>query len=614
MTWRWVARPSPFDDESLTGLVNRLAIDNTFTGRTELLRTLDFTCAVRLGPTEIDALSRVLGIDAAQLRKIAPSLTPSRPALRLSLTRTRDEAVCTICLAQRAYSRQIWSHALATACPHHHVQLIDRCPRCDRTFKHGRPSAHTCECGVDLRTLVAVPATNFEWEFARLLIGLPPSEEGLRFLFESQPPDIDRFMLGLANYLCHTPLGARLAKQGKTPVPRSVEQARTRLVPAFSLLADWPNALSSRIDELLAATPVTATTGVAARLGPWYRFLFKQSVASAYTPFRVVAANCIARRHDGVLNARTRNVQSLMTVKKNWYSLLECQRELGVSTERLNAAIDRGWVTASVHEHAVGYRERFLALSEIERIRELKDSFVDERVAAGMLEVPTFVFRLMLEAGAIEKGPTEQTWTGSGVFDRHSVAAFGDRLKRRFGDERADLHRRSAPIYLRDLGLRRTTDRTKLVQAYREIASGNLLPIGWDGSAGIGGLAFDHAEVARHISSRALCGTTLTLQQVADLTDTHYDAVKGWVESGILVAQRPQGGVASPWVVDMEALVQFLMTFTPVAHHAKVLGSSSRGLLARLSEREVRAVNPNAERGPLLRLSDLVSTLGINAT
>jgi hypothetical protein len=605
---RWVARPLPGEDESLTGFLRQWARKNAFINRPQLLAALGLPNTVRIGAAELQELSVALGIDHAHLQAIAPSAVPARPALRSVLTRTRDEAVCPHCLAENDHSRQLWSHALATACPHHGVQLVDRCPKCGGTFGHNRLSARVCGCGMDLRSIETEPADPFECEFARRLTGDVPSDDPLPFLSGKcpAPADVDLFMLGLANHFSSSTPAERLEKRGKSLIPRSVELARARLAPAYWLLGEWPTRLSNRIDELIVAPSANATSGVAKRLGSWYRFLFKQFTDSAYDPIRVIAANCIARKHDGLVNARTRNIHSLATVEKNWYAIAECERELGVSAERINAAIDRGWVCANVQEQAVGYRERFLPRSEIERIRLLNLAHVDAIEARRLLEVPDSVFGFVLEAKMLDKGPPERTWTGSGDFERTSIDALIERLRNHDGRTLDVLPAPSDVVYLRDLGLRRTTDRSRLISAYRDIASGALPAIGCDGSSGIGGLAFSRADVAQRISSRSLAPVTLTLQQVADLTGAHYEAVKGWAECGLLRAQRPGGQTASPWNVELQALVEFLMTFTPLAHQASVLGSSTRGLCAKLAQRDLKPVNPEAIRGTLLRVSEIL--------
>lgn len=604
---RWVARPLPGEDESLTGFLRHWARKNTFNNRAQLLAALGLPSAVRMGAAELQELSVALGMDLAILLAIAPSAAPRRPALRSFLTRARDEAVCPHCLVEHDYSRQAWSHALATACPRHGVRLVDRCPNCSGSFGHNRASARVCDCGMDLRRIETEAAGPLECEFARLLAGDVPSESALPFLVGHQaaPADVDLFMLGLANHFSSSTPAARQEKRGKSLVPRSVEQARARLAPIYWLLDEWPTRLSDRIGELIDAPSADATSGVAKRLGSWYRFLFKQFTGPAYEPIRVVAANCIARKHDGLINARTRNIHSLATVEKNWYSIAECTRELGISAERINAAIDRGWVAAKVQDHAAGHRERFLPRSEIERIRRLNLAHVDGSEARRLLEVPDSVFGFVVEAGLLERQPAERTWTGSGDFERTAIHALAERLRNPEGRALDVLPASSDVVHLRALGLRRTTDRSRLISAYKDIASGALSPIGCDGSSGIGGIAFRHADVAQRISTRSLTTVALTLQQVADLTGAHYDAVKGWAESGLLRAQRPSGETASPWTVELEVLVEFLMTFTPLAHQASALRSSSRGLCARLARRNLVPVNPAAIRGTLFRLSEI---------
>jgi hypothetical protein len=147
----WIKRLEPFCDESLAGFLGRWARENVLYSRSNLLGALGLPRAVRVFPSDIRDLSKVLGVDDSTLVSIAPSSNPALPVLRRGHTRPSTEAVCPECLTHTSYSRQLWSHALATACPEHGVRLIDRCQQCSGGIHHDRHLPHLCDCGADLR-------------------------------------------------------------------------------------------------------------------------------------------------------------------------------------------------------------------------------------------------------------------------------------------------------------------------------------------------------------------------------------------------------------------------------------------------------------------------------
>ena len=153
------------------------------------------------------------------------------------------------------------------------------------------------------------------------------------------------------------------AKAGKLPLPKSVNQAVERLAPMFEMLQDWPRRFDASLERMMNAAPAGGSSGVAAKYGRWFFFLFRRYGHDAYHPRRVAAANRITVSHDGLLNARTHSIQSIATVEKQWFSVKEAAAELRVSTERINDGIDRCLISASNYDQDAAYRHERPALS-----------------------------------------------------------------------------------------------------------------------------------------------------------------------------------------------------------------------------------------------------------
>lgn len=164
-------------------------------------------------------------------------------------------------------------------------------------------------------------------------------------------------------------------------------------------------------------------------------------------------------------------------------------------------------------------------------------------------------------------------------------------------------------VHLRDLNLRRTTDRQRLVSLFRAIASGELTPVGDDGRDGIAGLMFRQSDVDARVASWFV-SRGLTVEQVSELTSAHYDAVKGWVEAGLLPATREPLEHGAPWVIELKSFVEFLLAHAPLATQAAACNSTSRGLAAMLDRHGVIPLQNATGRGAVVKLSAVFKALG----
>jgi|GEM_PF-4514661 len=601
----WLTPVRPFPNESLASFLGRFARENYVDSRRALLQELELSHAIRVAAADLPRLGQLLGVTSDELKQIAPSDSPSIPALRRSLTRTRFDAVCPQCLQSNSYSRRLWSHALATACPDHGVHLIDVCPACGDPLRHDRPLPHLCDCGYDLRDYAPTPAQPHEVDIAQLLEGRMPQACFLPLdLASGVPADIDLFILGLANHFAPTNTSAPGARPGKAAMPRSVESARERLKEIFQLTHPWPSAIEARVEELMKVAPREATVSVSRRLGPWYGFLFRRFRHDAYAPLRQVVADCIVRAHDSPIDARTRNLQALATVRKEWLTLAEAARELGVRSERLADGIDDGRIQAIVRDEAAGYRQQFISRAEVDRLAGVRASHIDESSAARLLSVPASVLSVMKDAGLVLAVDAAQVAPViNGRIDAAHLQKLANQLLARApkmvsGD-------RARYVALRDLNLRRTTDRQRLIDLFVDIGDGSFMPAGHDGSGVVGGLLFTKGSVQTRIASFAV-QVQLNVQQISELTGAHYDAVKSWIDSGLLPASRSTDLQGQPWLVELSDLVQFLLHFSPLASLAKQVNSSSRGLAAALARRGLQTAAGDQQRGAVVRLSDLV--------
>ena len=601
----WINRLDPYPDESLASFLSRWARENVLLSRLNLLRELGISRGIHIPAMRLRTLASALKIDLSVVLSMAPSFTPRVPALRQYFVNPSTEGICPTCLEVSSYSRQLWSNRLAVACPVHGTRLQDKCQSCGNGIRHDRPLAHICDCGSDLRRQHVEKASTAEVELANLLIGVKPSDARFPFNFDNGvPPDIDLFVFNLIRFLSEGKVEIHLRNGGLAPLPKDVSEAVETLAPMLNLLDNWPHNFNRRIKELIDCAS-TASTGAASKYRRWYFFLFRKHSHSAYDPLRVMAANQLVLAHQGVLNSRTHCVKTFATVEKYWFSIAEVAVKLHIVAERLNEGIDRKLIDARVHDVSAGYRQRFVSKGEVDRLLEVQFDYINDTIAIKLLQVPEAVYMILRESSWITRSDIRTLApVVSGDIQRGSLVALIHRLL-----SNTPLKRDSENVpfvLLKNLNLRLTTDRQRLINLFRAIALGELKPIGQDGSLTIGGLMFSEAEVERRICSKYVA-RCLTLEQVAFLTNAHYDAVKAWIDIGILPARKEPLALGKPWVIELHDLVTFLQTYIPLAFQARALKSRSRSLVSSLQRVGVTAIKPDGGRGALLRIPDLLA-------
>lgn len=148
-TFTWPKTIKPFDDESLSGFLNRFARVNGLTSRRQLLSAIGFPEALHVSDDDLSKLSKLLNVEFELLRVIAWHENPVKSVLRQSMIRSNGEAICPECVSDSNYSRQLWTHRMATCCPEHERRLREKCGVCGSSLRHDRLQPSHCNCGAD---------------------------------------------------------------------------------------------------------------------------------------------------------------------------------------------------------------------------------------------------------------------------------------------------------------------------------------------------------------------------------------------------------------------------------------------------------------------------------
>lgn len=541
-----------------------------------------------------DYMAQVLGIDPAWTA-LASHREDSARQWR-GLHRSAHDAVCPECIKESVHLRAHWEHAYAVACPHHRIQLVDRCSACAEMLSPSRERIEQCQCGQDLRQLPVTPATQAQLWLAALLaseaataLGVGPQVEGVPIAALSK----------LVRTLCLLAEPDAPNPRRNAAAPQAVQEAVEFLRPLDGLLSDWPVGFEAHVSKRIAAGDAQART-LNSLLGRWYQQLKAVCAVGPLQPFMACIVKVAASEFDGILGL---DAAGSVAVESNDHMLLkQAAKQLGVSRDRLLTLVAANQLqhrTRRFGTRGIAYE---IPIAEVERIHAARLRWVSEATACETLGVPPAVLTQMVAANLLMADPGWRTdILKSGPVEGQSIERLTIALKS---------HLRKSPgggerIALKELTSRRMGDKKAIQAALQAILRGEIACIG--GAEKVGGFQYQLSDVRQHFSTPIL-ESGLSVHQLAKLTGWKWESVSYWIDQGLLdsvpVILRGQ----PCRVVLPEHLVKFHCAYVPLTTLAHSLNVRSSDLVERLGGIETLGGKPlanGAVRGALVRLSDL---------
>ena len=491
---------------------------------------------------------------------------------------------------------------MVTACAEHVCQLIDQCPGCGDNLTLLSDGYAGCLCGASYGDANAVPAGAFEIEFAKLIAGHSAhmggidlgSEEGLH-------------AARTVWFLCANMVRARTGKEGKATYPKTVAEARMRLARIQPLLIDWPNAFDEHVVQRWNAPDAEGLTA-AARLGVWYRGLLSQKGALA----EALLSRCLIVVSTVCGDAyKTRRHQDGAA----WMSAAHAGDILGIRSERIVEAVRAGAMEGSQGRSGTGHVHTIVRTQDIEEVREQRARSATKEKVRNTLGVSRKQFELMEEArffGAECRVSAHPCVDGK--FDLKNICAAVDGIRQVAHGESAGA---DGLVAFRKINLRRTTDRTAILKIYRLIADQKLRAVTFAEGDDLGDALFDAAGINRLLQDHG-GARSWTAGDVAEFSGWKPECVTGWCEQGLLQATKGMRGSFHVWQITEEALSRFCREFHVVSDLAKEGKTTSRKLLASLTDRGISSVGSQAvgtsSRGHLIRSGDIARMIAFPPT
>ena len=587
----------PQDGESLDGFLRRVSETDFWADVADYLGQAGLRYGHRM-VADLDVVEGNLGLEPGSLEAITPRWKSAKPVLNWRFERHHAAPVCPACIAEGRPHHQAWRHAFVTACTVHGLILEDQCPMCCEPLLPGKGGYDVCACGGPLQYLEQHAASEADLALSALIgCEMHPSRACLPPALAFQTPsDIGEFLF----FLAASGLMARTGKQGKTSLPKTVEEARCFLSAATGLLCDWPNAFRQDVSDRLQRSDSGLSTAPE-RLGRWYQRLMRFT-HPAYDDFRTELGQVVSAEFDGTYaGACGQEIHGL----RDWVPAAEAARLIGIRPDRIVDAVANDEIEGKLYSRGFGHRQTAIHRTTIETIRANRDRFADKKALRHFLGVSRKQYDLLRDAGVmVSIFVADRPPLVDGDHDLEAARAAVARLA-----ERA-IAIDGETLPLKAINLRFTTDRVGVLAVLRAMRDGDLQPALGSTSGKLAAFEFDRESVDE-ILHQTLRGSGFTVQETARITGWKEQCIAHWCDLRLIDHEAYPHGRGKVRVIHQDSLASFQARFVPLASLAKQAGTSSRKLMAALADRGIDTVGAMQEgsawRGHLVPLAALAS-------
>jgi hypothetical protein len=596
---------APKDDESGMGYYRRLSADNALFNWRHLTDTAGIERNRRALLLRTDDVAHNLGLEPmwAEFAKEKEDLCRNWRRLH----RTQSDAVCPLCLAESPYLRHHWEHAYVTACPHHHVKLVDQCNVCGQPLSPERLYIGLCSCGHDLTSLPRVPATQAQ-QWLSALIANNGRQAG------SMKPVIDGVDINVLEKVIQTLCLYADPKQPKLSrndaLPKSVAESVKFLAPLEALLADWPTNFRVHVEQRIAAGRKDART-LNTLLGDWYISLRKLCQGTTLEPLLQTILDVAVEKSDCVLGLDS--AKDMAEDASGYMRAPDVAKAIGVSVTRLHDSIQSG--ECEHRTRRVGTRGQLYEIprAEVERIQQQRAGWIADADACALAGVQPAVLERMKAADFIRSDIRwREDLMKGGPVERQSILDTYARV-REFAEP--DSTPGDATLAISEFTSRRMGDRQAIESLMRAIADGRVKAV--ELGCTLGEMRFLREDVSEYFGT-PLLESGMSIQQLAKSTGWKWESISYWIEEGMLHSKSIQLRGHPCRVVLPHQLLEFRQTYVPLADLARTMGTKSSALARLLPGIELvggKQLTSGAMRGGLIRIADLgrLAVLGARA-
>lgn len=596
---------APRHDESGMGYYRRLSADNALFSWRSLTDTAGVERSRRALLTRTDDVARNLGLERAW----AESARQKEDLCRNwgQLHRAHSDAVCPACLAESPYLRQQWEHAYVTACPQHHLQLVDQCDACGKHLAPERFYIGLCPCGHELRNLPRVAATATQQWLSMLIASNGRQAGGMEPVLHDMDVNI---LVKVVRTLCLYADPKQPGAGRRTAHPKSVAGAVDFLAPLGALLADWPMGFRAHIEERIAVGRKDART-LNTLLGDWYISLRKLCQGTTLEPLLKVIIDVAAEKSDCVLG---RDSAKVMAEDATGYQRTsDAAKAIGVSVSRLHDAIHSGECEHRARRMGTRGQVYEISSAEIERIQQQRARWISDTAACELASVPPVVLERMKAAGVIRSDARwREDLMKGGPVEYQSVLDLYQSLD---GFTEPAAVSGDVTLTWSELTSRRMGEKQAIESLMKAVANGDVKAVAR--APTLGEMSFVRSDVSQYFGA-PLLEAGMSIQQLSKATGWKWESISYWVAEGLLESESIQRRGQACRVVLPHHLLAFRQSYIPLADLARAMDTKASALsrlLLGIKLVGAKQLPGGAMRGGLIRVADLgrLAVLGARA-
>jgi len=596
---------APRDNESGMGYYRRLSGDNALFSWRHLADMAGVERNRRSLVMRTDDVAQNLGLDSTWVESVKQK--EERCNVWGRLHREHSDAVCPACLADSAYLRHHWAHAYVTACPQHHVQLVDQCNACGNHLSQERLYIGLCSCGHDLSSMPCVPASPGQLWLSALIAGNSQEVSSIKPVLHGVDINV---LVKAIQILCLYGDPALPKGRRNEALPKSVADATKFLEPLEALLADWPMGFRSHVEQRIAAGRKDART-LNTLLGDWYISLRK---LCQNTPLELLLQNIIdvaAEKTDCVLS-----LDSAKTMAEDATGFMRASvaaKAIGVSVSYLHDSIHAGKLEYRTRRMGTRGQVYEISCAEVERIQLQRAAWISDSAACELANVSPVVLDRMKAADVIR---SDIRWREdimkAGPVAYQSVLDLYERVN---GLAEPVEVNGLATLTWAELTSRRMGEKQAIESLMKAIANGDVKAVAR--AQTLGEITFLMSDVSPHFGV-PLLESGMSIQQLANATGWKWESISYWIDEGLLESESIQRSGKPCRVVLPNQLLVFRQNYIPLADLARAMDKKASALSRLLPGIQLVGAKPlsgGAMRGGLIRIADLgrLALLGARA-
>lgn len=292
-----VVRDRPKEDESYLGFLLRLTELNAYDTTRWVLQGARMPLGLAGGglvariEVDLPSLAEATKLDITDLRPLAydpvtyryqgPVLGSSRPPHVLRLRRPK---VCPECLRQANYCRKQWDYLAVTACPIHHVMLLEDCPACRNPIAWLRKSVSTCRCGADWRDTQVAGLSESDTIVSTVLYQILAPLSRSKHNGETSNPLYNVDLSSFLGALFFVSIHQRDPDTVHSFPQMNILEIHEVMLKAFSVFEFWPTNFHRFLEQHCSRSRLSkSTNGLLNRFGSFGRQLYRVS----YLPTKI---------------------------------------------------------------------------------------------------------------------------------------------------------------------------------------------------------------------------------------------------------------------------------------------------------------------------------------